>query len=571
VFLASHRVPFRYLCACLLLMLGPPIERLAASSDDAQHNQVQWAPEIKRALAGADAPQQILALLTDNRWADAEAELNVLATSGLHDPELATLQGVLSLLQGHLPQAQQSFERALALAPGFEVARRNLAITFWHEHHNGEAVKLLRLFHDKNPDDALGNLYLGQAEFSEHDCSAAVKSFHQAGDLLPSWPAAMFMYAVCDSQLGNRDEAVGLLKRMGTHPHLPPQSVFQFALQAEREGQHLVAFAALRLLPDDYPDPYLHAYDTALAASEAGDYDAAISGLHQLGESGKSTPESLNLLGNALQNAGFAEKKPQLVQEAYNAYRQGIYQDPHYLGNFLDIALLAMKLTDFNLAQQLLTQGVNQNPQAGQLLLERGTAYEFGGQKDLAAADYVRAQQVNPADPLPYAFEGLLKMQHGNYQEAVSALEKGIKQSRKPEVWLYYLLGRALQQSGDTTATAQAQTREALKEAIRLDPHFTDAYGLAGLVYLKSGDYEQAAHFLQMAHRLDPNNSDYVYKLAMAEKLKGDPNSAAKYLKTFQELKAANDPARVREYYMRILVARQSTPASQEAAGSNDR
>ena len=211
------------------------------------------------------------------------------------------------------------------------------------------------------------------------------------------------------------------------------------------------------------------------------------------------------------------------------------------------------------------------NPQAGQLLLERGTAYEFGGQNDLAAADYVRAQQIAPADPMAYAFEGLLEMQAGKYQEAVSALEEGIKQSRKPDVWLYYLLGRALQQTGDTTATAQARTREALKEAIRLDPHFADAYGLAGLVYLKSRDYEEAARFLQMAHRLDPNNSDYVYKLAMAEKLKGDPDSAAKDLKTFQELKAANDPVRVREYYMRILVAQQSTPASQDTAGSNDR
>jgi len=568
---SGGRVPFWGLGAALLLMLCAPCQRLAAPASGPQNGQVQWPPAIKRALAGPNAPQQVLTLIMEDRWDEADSELSVLAHPHPDDPEILTLHGVLLLLEGHFAQAQQAFERVLAIAPAFSTARRDLAITHWHEHHSGEAAGLLKLFHSKNPGDPLANLYLGQAAFSEHDCSLAVKTFHQAAELLPSSPPGMFMNVVCDVQLGNVDEAEGLLKRMGPHPRLPPPSVFALAMQAEKAGLHRAAYLTLQLLPADFPDPYLHAYDTALAAYEAGDYNAAISTLDQLGESGKSTAESLNLLGNAFQSAGFAEKKPQLVQKAYNAYRRGIDQDPHYLDNFLDIALLAMKLTDYGLAQQILTQGVNQNPQAGQLFLERGTAYEFGGNNELAAADYVRAQQIAPADPMAYAFEGLLKMQHGEYKDAVSTLQEGVKQSRKPDVWLYYLLGRALQQSGDTTPTAQAQAREALKEAIRLDPRFADAYGLAGLVYLKSRDYEQATHFLEMAHRLDPNNPDYIYKLAMAEKLKGDPDSAAKDLKTFQELKAANDPARVREYYMRILVAQQSTPALQETAGSNDR
>ena len=565
---SGGRVAFWGLGAALLLMLCLPCQWLAAPAGGPQSGQVQWPSKIKKALAGPDVPPQVLSFILEDRWDEADSELNLLASSHPGDPELVTLSGVLLLLEGHLPQAQQAFERALAIAPAFDIARRNLAITHWHEHHNVEATSLLRLFHDKNPDDALANLYLGQAEFSEHDCSPAVKAFHQAGELLPSSPSAMFMNVVCDVQLGNVDEAEGLLKRMGPHPRLPPPSVFSFAIQAEKSGLHQVAFLTLQLLPTDFPDPYTRAYDTALAAYETHDCVTAAKILRHLSETGQSTPVSWDLLGNVLQDQGVNEKKPLFVQEAYNAYRQGIYQDPHYLGNFLDIALLALKLANYDLAGQLLTQGIRQNPQAFQLFIARGTAQAFGGHEDVASADYQRAMELAPDDPLPPAFQGLLDIQGGRYLQAAATLEAGIKRSKQPNAWLCYLLAKARYQSGEMTSENQARIREALKEAIRLDPNLADAYGLAGLMWLKSGEYQQAAEFFEKAHQLDPGNSRYVFELAKATKQKGDPASAAKYLETFQQLEAASKPT-MHAYFMRMLVTQQASPALQETASSN--
>ena len=89
-------------------------------------------------------------------------------------------------------------------------------------------------------------------------------------------------------------------------------------------------------------------------------------------------------------------------------------------------------------------------------------------------------------------------------------------------------------------------------------------------MWLKSGEYQEAAGFLEKAHRLDPKNSRYLYELATATRLKGDPTSAGKYLKIFQQLEAANRPT-MHAYFMRTLVTQQAGPALQETAGSNDR
>ena len=547
------------------LLSGLAITPLCASQNGIDvHQQTTGNAGWISALAGQKAPESFVTLLSERSWAEAEANLKKLPDSHLDKAELENLQGVLSFLQGRLPEAEKSFRQAITWDSNFYVARRNLGITLWHEHHASEAAQILKRAHADSPDDALGNLYLGQIAFAAHDCASAVQSFKRGGNTVFWTPVATFMNVVCDAQLGNKDRAAELLTRMALRPRLPPQDLFQFALQAEKAGQFQLAFLALKRLPAGYPDPYTHAYDTALAAYQSKEYDDATAALRRIVAGGKGTPEVLNLLGNVLEDEGISQKKPQLVQEAYNTYRQGVYKDPHYLANFIDISSVALKLGNYNLGERLLTEGLRQNPDSHQLLLERGIGYAFSGHQEQAAADFTLAKQLVPGSPMPYMAEGILNIQQGKYPEAITALEQGIKRASKPNAWLYYLLARAIHKDGHPSPGKQARLREALLKTIRLDPEFSDAYGLAGLVWMRAHEYDQAVRFLETAHRLDPQNSHYVYELAITKRLQGDPGSAAKYVKDFQQLEAKNNPSRMHKYLWRILVDQQTAPTLQE-------
>src|SRR5579884_2642332 len=491
---------------------------------------------VIEALAGPRAPKAILELLLQKHFAVAQAELALLARSEPNDAEVANLQGVLFLLQGQLPQAQRSFETVLS----------------------------------ENPDDKLTNLYLGQVYFAGRDCTDSIRAFKASGDFLLREPAPMFMNVVCDAQAGDVNEAEDLLIRMRGKPQLPPQDLFQFALQSEQSGQYRLAFLALKLVPPGFPDPYTHAFDTALAAYQSKDYDATRTILSKLHADGKATPESLDLLGNALEELGIIEKKPQMVKEAYYAYRQGIYKDPHYLPNFIDIARLALKLGNYSLGESLLTQGLASNPDAYQLILERGMAYAFDGHVALAARDFSNAKKLDPHGALPYMAQGILDIQENRYDQAVADLRDGIKQSSAPNAWLYYLLARALHDRGQVTPADDAEMRHALQETIRLDSKFKEAYELAGLVWMKSGDYDQAERYLKTARKLDPGNRHCVYELAMIKRLQHQPDAAARYFKIFEHLEATNNQARMRKYFMKIMVNQQSGNTLQEAQNSDD-
>lgn len=520
-------------------------------------------------LAGSEAPTSIRKALAGRDFLEAQKQAHALVARSTQDASIRNLEGVTFLLAGNLVQAEAAFQKALRLNPQFLPAYRNLGITLWHEHHTAAAARMLRMAHAGNPNDELTNLYLGQVYFSAHHCTSAISAFNASGAFLFQQPVPMFMSVVCDAQTGNTREAADLLTRLRGKSQLPPQDLFQFAMQAEQSGQYRLTFLALKLVPPAFPDPYTHSFDSALAAYQTKDYDAATTILERLAADGKSTADSFDLLGNTLEEQGISQKKPELVKKAYDAYRQGIYNDPHYLPNFIDIARLALTLGNYSLGESLLTQGLGSNPKAYQLLLERGMAYSFDGHTAQAAKDFSDARQLDPHGALPYMAQGILDIQESQYRQAVTELRSGIEQSNEPNAWLYYLLARALHDQGQSTPASEAEMRRALRETIRLDPKFKEAYELAGLVWMKSHNYGQAERYLESALRLDPSNRHCVYELAMIKKLQNQPSAAARYFKIFEYLETTNNQARMRKYFMKILVQQRSGAAAEQTRSAD--
>lgn len=492
--------------------------------------------------------------LQRRRFAEAQEEAQALAAKSPQDASVANLEGVTFLLGGNPAKAEVFFHQSLRLNPRFLLAYRNLGITFWHEHRVADAQQAFTEALRLDPKDPIANLYEGQIAFARHNCAAAAQSFNRSGKALFSMPVAAFMDAVCHFQLGQSQAAATLLGKMGKNPAIPHAAVFRFALEAGKQRSFPVALAALKLLPDDYPDPYTHGYDEALTAYESGDDTASVALIRGMLSRGLGNAELYDLLGNALEDQGIAHKQPDAIRQAYEAYRKGIYADPHNLANFIDIGRLALKLGNYDLGEELLSQGLAQNPQAYQLMLERGIAYAFSSHTREAAVDFENARRLAPDDPMPYMAAGILAIQEGHNTQAAAALQQGIDCAHPANAWLYYLLARALYKQGHQTPEMETRIRAALQEAIQLNPDFAEAYGLAGHVWLKSGKPKQAVGFLEAARRLDPENSHYVYELAVARRMQGDSEAAARDFQKFRDLEAVNNPARMKKYFIKIFV-----------------
>lgn len=134
------------------------------------------------------------------------------------------------------------------------------------------------------------------------------------------------------------------------------------------------------------------------------------------------------------------------------------------------------------------------------LNLRRG--YVLMGGQDYAAAadDFYRAEQENPADPMPHLLYG-------------SAL---------------YWLGEP-DKAGDE-----------FEEALRLDPKNSMAYQLRGIVRARSGEYKDALSDFLAAERFDPDRADVKMNAGSVYEAMGDPDKALEYFRDASALDAGN-------------------------------
>ena len=94
----------------------------------------------------------------------------------------------------------------------------------------------------------------------------------------------------------------------------------------------------------------------------------------------------------------------------------------------------------------------------------------------------------------------------GEWQLAAEAFRQAtLANPDYPEAWAF--LGEALQQTGEPG-------REALENALRLDPASLTGNLLYGIYLKRSDDYERALAFLQVANDVDPDNPAILAEIA---------------------------------------------------------
>ena len=131
---------------------------------------------------------------------------------------------------------------------------------------------------------------------------------------------------------------------------------------------------------------------------------------------------------------------------------------------------------------QTLESLLRQHPDNVMALRDLGYAYLQKEDLDRAAECFERAAKLNTSDP-----------------------------------WVHYYSAVLRHRSGEKLSPEELEaTKTDLKDTIRLDPQFADAYNLLGLAEMESGDLQLSIRNLTSAVQLSPRNESYRANLAQA-------------------------------------------------------
>jgi len=174
-----------------------------------------------------------------------------------------------------------------------------------------------------------------------------------------------------------------------------------------------------------------------------------------------------------------------------------------------------------------------------------GDIYVNEGRPDLAARAYVRAIDLDPAQPAARslaAVEALAARGNTLEAEAVAARAREVFQERMTDAEVQRLL--KLQARLDLAAGKTDDAAQVLGEVIARDPFDGDALMLLGQHYARAGDPEQAAIYYDQAASLDAFEARAKLGLAQIRVGQGKYQEALPLLKRAQELKPSDELAR---------------------------
>jgi tetratricopeptide (TPR) repeat protein len=152
--------------------------------------------------------------------------------------------------------------------------------------------------------------------------------------------------------------------------------------------------------------------------------------------------------------------------------------------------------------------------------MNRGTAYEMGGDYDRAISDYDQSIQLNPNDANAFYNRGYAYGAKDDDEKALKDFEQALQ--LKPNFALVFQSrGGIYLQQGDYDRAIQD-----FDQVIKLNPNDALGFGSRGGAYDAKGDFDRALQDLDQAVRLSPKNTGPLLDRGVTYLHKGDPDRA---------------------------------------------
>ena len=147
--------------------------------------------------------------------------------------------------------------------------------------------------------------------------------------------------------------------------------------------------------------------------------------------------------------------------------------------------------------------------------------------------------QQHPDNAMALRDLGYAYLQKDDLDNAADCFERAAKLNNA-DSWVHYYSAVLRHRSGEKLSPEELEaTKSDLKDAIRLNPQFADAYNLLGLAEMESGDLQLCIRSLTTAVQLSPRKESYRANLAQAYIFSRRWDDATALL---QNLAASRDP-----------------------------
>ncbi|MGH9160946.1 MAG: tetratricopeptide repeat protein [Vicinamibacteraceae bacterium] len=493
--------------------------------------------------AQPDPLQQAADHIRAERWTSAIEVLQATLERSPDEVRALNLLGIALSSSGRREEAHAQFAKAVALAPTFHPALKNLAVNEMSLGRVDEAVAHFRELLKAVPDDRVAHLVLAEAAFDADDFQAAVEHYEQSHVFERGDPALVLKLARSYQRAGRPEEAVSALARVPTGDPSIDQEAARLLVEMEAFAAAAARFESVLAAS---PDNYDVGFNLALARLRGERPGAAVRALQDLVERGHRTAELYNLLSRAYEATGE-------TKQAYDALRAAIKVDPTGETHYVDLIALCLDHENLELAQEIADIGVAALPRSARLHRQRGIVMAMKGEFPAAQASFDAAATLSPDDGLSYVALGLVYLQMGRTPEAVATLRD--RRRRSPEDALAsWFLGEALYRSGAQPGSREeAEALQALNSAVGLQPDLLQAHLLLAKMLQRGGRLDRALEHLKRALALDPDNASTSYQLAQIYRRQGKTREANELFAKVRDMKADDRDELTRSGLLRIV------------------
>lgn len=453
---------------------------------------------LRAQLPAQNARNHIEAVAEALRSEDYQRALALLKPALQSSPsnaELWTMQGVAYEHEGRDNEALPSFQRALKLSPNYVPALKG-AIQIEYEAGGKDAIPLLQRMLRLQPDDTTSHGMLAVLEYQQGNCEVATVHFEKAGALFDSQPDGLHAYAACLVKLQHPDQAAVIFGRaLALHPN------------DQRERRLLASIQLMGHEPD-----------------------AALATLEPLLESPNPDAQTLELAATTFE----ANKD---TPRAVSTLRQAILLDPQDVNLYLDFANISYSHDSFQVGIDVVSDGINLQPNAAALYFARGVLYVQLAQYDKGEADFQKAYELDPSQSLSSAAQGLAAAQQDNLDLALAKVRASLRKNPDDPIMLY-LQADLLAEKGADPGTLEFKTAlRSARRSVMLQPALADAREVLASLYLQEGQYKDAILQCREALKSDSKNQAALYHLIQALRKNGDMKEIPDLLKRLAMLR----------------------------------
>ena len=460
----------------------------AGQMDKAKAEFSRLAAKYPKSVTLQKAYLRVLLQVKD--YATAQTLLNELMKKNSKDPEVTALNGILLL----------------------------------NENRANDAVNALMDGAKNFPQDAFIQYWLGKAALAKGDSALAEKSFNQAVKLKPAALEALQALAQIAVQRGDMNLLADVAgKTIAAAPRFPAGYVWRAITEISQRS------------PDKAEG------DLKTAISVAPQSPQAYFELGKLRFAQKRFPEGASLLEQALQYdpnsvqamrllIGYLiyEKQPAKALDRLNAQ---IEKSPNNGGFYDLLAQLQIQNKKFDQAAAAAQKAIQLNSGDGEAVLLFVQIESQRGQAASAVSAWRQWSNAHPNDAGALAVLGALEESNGNRQMAQADYKKALQIQPQQPIAANNLAYMMLQdgENVDVALTLAQTARQAMPDS----PNTADTVAWA---YYYKGTYEFARDLLEDAIKTDPNSAPIQYHLGMVYSKLRDKNNAAIHLKKAMSL-----------------------------------